>query len=69
MKVERAPVPRVAVRVPDEAAAAIGVSADFFEAHIRPSLRVAPVGRLVFVSLTELERWVEKNSAVFGERQ
>src|ERR1043166_8878624 len=35
----RAPVPRVALRVPDEAAAALGVSVDFFNAHCRSELR------------------------------
>jgi excisionase family DNA binding protein len=68
MKVERVAVPRVALRVPSEAAVSLGVSEDFFEEHVRPTLRVAPVGRLVLVSTAELDRWIEKHSAVFGAR-
>jgi hypothetical protein len=56
-------VPRVALRVPSEAAAAVGVSADFFDAYIRKEVRLLRKGRLVFVAVAELERWAEKESA------
>ena len=48
---------------PAEAAAALGVSRDFFDAHVKPELRVVRRGRLVLVPVRELERWVEENSA------
>jgi len=48
---------------PAEAAAALGVSRDFFDAHVKPELRVVRRGRLVLVPVRELERWVEQNSA------
>ncbi len=48
---------------PAEAANALGVSRDFFDAHVKPELRVVRRGRLVLVPVRELERWVEENSA------
>jgi hypothetical protein len=55
--------PRLAYRVPAEAAEVLGVSPDFFDEHVRPDLRVVRRGRLVFVSVAELNRWLERNSA------
>lgn len=49
-------VPRVALRV-EEAAAALGVSDDFFREHVRPHLAVIRCGRLRLYRLAELERW------------
>jgi hypothetical protein len=57
-----APVPRVTLRVPDEAAAALGVSVDFFDRHIRPELKLIRRGRLTLVLVTELERWSRENA-------
>jgi excisionase family DNA binding protein len=48
---------------PDEAAAALGVSRDFFDKHVLPELRVVRRGRKVLVSIAELERWLAKNAA------
>jgi len=56
-------VPRVALRCPEEAAEALGVSPDFFDKHVRLELRLIRRGRLVFVSVRELEQWAEKQSA------
>jgi hypothetical protein len=56
-------VPRVALRCPEEAAAALGIGVDFFNEHVRHELRVVRRGRLVFVGLRELERWLEQSSA------
>jgi hypothetical protein len=56
-------VPRVTLRVPAEAAHALGVSADYFDAHIRADLKLIRRGRLVLVSLRELERWASTNEA------
>jgi hypothetical protein len=55
--------PRLALRIPDEAAVALGVSPDFFDEHVRHELRMVRRGRLVFVAVTELERWLETNAA------
>lgn len=56
-------VPRVALRCPEEAAEALGVSPDFFDKHVRLELRLIRRGRLVFVSVRELEEWAEKQAA------
>ena len=54
------PVPRVALR-PEEAAAALGVSRDFFDEHIKTELHVVRRGKLCLYGVRELERWVEAN--------
>jgi hypothetical protein len=56
-------VPRVALRVPSEAAFALGVSPDYFDQHIRHELKLIRRGRLVLVSMRELERWAFANEA------
>ena len=45
-----------------EAATCLGVSVDFFEAHIQPDLRVVREGRLVLIPVAELERWVTEHA-------
>jgi excisionase family DNA binding protein len=47
----------------DEAAAMIGVSKDHFERHVASELKVIRSGRRKLVSVRELERWLEANSA------
>jgi excisionase family DNA binding protein len=54
---------RLAVRL-DEAAELLSVSRDFFDAHIRCELRVIRRGRLVLVSVAELERWLAREAAL-----
>jgi hypothetical protein len=49
---------------PSEAAAAIGCSRDFFDLHVLPELRVVRRGRRVFISIAELDRWLERESAL-----
>jgi hypothetical protein len=56
-------VPRVTLRVPAEAAGALGVSPDYFDEHIRSDLKLIRRGRVVLVSLRELERWAQTNEA------
>jgi excisionase family DNA binding protein len=48
---------------PIEAAAALGVSRDFFDEHVRPELRVVRRGRLVLIPVRELERWADGAAA------
>lgn len=61
MSVLSASIPRVTLRVPAEAAAALGVSTDYFDQHIRPEMKLIRRGRLVLVSVRELERWASTN--------
>jgi len=56
-------VPRIALRV-DEAAASIGVSRDSFDLYVADDLRWVRRGRLKLVSVTELQRWIDANSAL-----
>lgn len=56
-----ASIPRIAL-TPSEAAAAIGVGPDFFDANVAPQLRVIRRGRKRLVPVSELERWVADNA-------
>jgi hypothetical protein len=58
-----ASVPRIAL-TPSEAAAAIGVGPDFFDANVAPHLRLVRRGRKRLVPVRELERWVSENAEV-----
>lgn len=57
------PVPRLALRR-GEAAAAIGVSEDFFRENIAPELRWTRPrdGRVQIVSVREIERFLDENA-------
>lgn len=57
----RTPPPRLALN-PDEAAVSLGVSRDFFDARIADELRWVRRGRLKFVPVAELERWLEREA-------
>jgi hypothetical protein len=54
-------VPRIAL-TPAEAAAAIGVGPDFFDANVAPDLRLIRRSRKRLVPISELERWVTENA-------
>lgn len=56
-----AAVPRIAL-TPAEAAAAIGVGPDFFDANVAPQLRLIRRGRKRLVPVSELERWVAESA-------
>jgi hypothetical protein len=56
-----APVPRIALRV-EEAAAALGVSDDFYRAYIAPHVRTLRRGRVKLVTVDELQRFADENS-------
>jgi len=62
MRTRPAPV-RLALS-PDEAAASLGCSRDFFDEHVRSELRLIRRGRRVFVAIAELERWLERSGAL-----
>jgi excisionase family DNA binding protein len=53
--------PRIAF-TKQEAAAAIGVSVDFFEQHVQPDLKLVRQGRKVLIPVAELEAWVSENA-------
>jgi hypothetical protein len=55
-------IPRIAL-TPTEAAAAIGVGPDFFDANIAPELRLIRRGRKRLVPVSELERWATENAS------
>lgn len=48
---------------PVEAAAALGVSRDYLDEHIIPTLRVVRLGRRVLIPIRELERWLDAHAA------
>jgi excisionase family DNA binding protein len=47
---------------PDEAAAVLGVSRDYFDQHVIGELRVFRRGRRILVALAELERWLDRSA-------
>jgi hypothetical protein len=55
------PIPRIAL-TPPEAAAAIGVGPDFFDANVAPELRLVRRGRKRLIPVSELERWTAENA-------
>jgi hypothetical protein len=55
------PIPRIALTLP-EAAAALGVGPDFFDQHIRPELKLIRRGSKRLVPVAELERWCAENA-------
>jgi excisionase family DNA binding protein len=57
----RRTLPRLAVS-PDEAAALLGVSRDYFDEHVLDELRVVRRGRRILVALAELERWLARSA-------
>ncbi len=57
-----ATVPRLSLRR-EEAAAALGVSDDHFDRHVRHELRAVRRGRVVLFPVAELEGWLSKNAA------
>ena len=53
--------PRIAYSK-QEAAACLGVSVDFLEAHVLGDLRVVREGRKVLIPVAELERWLAERA-------
>ncbi|MEK6275517.1 MAG: excisionase [Actinomycetota bacterium] len=56
------PIDRLALNK-KEAAAALGLSFDFFAENVYPDLRVVRRGRRILVPVSELEAWLSKNAA------
>jgi excisionase family DNA binding protein len=46
-----------------EAAAALGVSVDFFEEHVMHELRIVRRGRRRLIPVEELRRWLDESAA------
>ena len=46
-----------------EAAESLGISVDSLELYVLPDVRVCRAGRLVLISVDELRRWLDRNSA------
>ncbi len=50
--------------MPNEAAAMLGVSRDFFDEHIKPELRIIRRGsKTILIPVIELERWIDQSAA------
>lgn len=65
---QSSPVVRVALRWPDEVAAALGVSRSFlYDSGIASELRCWRNGKVRLVSVRELERILDKLSAKWDE--
>jgi excisionase family DNA binding protein len=48
---------------PNEAAAALGVSRDYFDEHVGPELRIVRRGRRRLIAVQELERWLNTEAS------
>ena len=57
------PVPPLALQA-SEAAAALGVSRDYFDEHIACELRWVRRGRRRFMAVRELEKWLERSAGL-----
>lgn len=57
----RAPIPAVALGLP-EAAAALGMSPSSFERNVKPEIKLIRRGKLVLAPVRELERWASENA-------
>jgi excisionase family DNA binding protein len=63
----RRDVPRLAFNQ-QEAAAALGISVDHFERHVKAELPVVYSGSLRLYARTALERWLEQQAIRGGRR-
>jgi hypothetical protein len=64
----RAPVPRIALRWPDEVAASLGVSRSWlYDSGLAGELRYMRRGKVRLVLVSELERVIAKLSARWDE--
>ncbi len=56
-----ASVPRLAL-TRSEAAASLGVSEDYFDKHVVPTLAMCRLGRRCLVPVAALEKWLAQNA-------
>jgi hypothetical protein len=63
-----AAVPRLALSI-EEACAALGVSWDFWAAHIAADVRMVRRGRRKLIAVTELQRWLDESGEKVLERR
>lgn len=54
-------VPRLAL-TRAEAAASLGVSSDYFDKHVAPTLPMCRLGRRCLVPVAALEKWLTQNA-------
>jgi excisionase family DNA binding protein len=64
---DRAATPRLALSQ-QEAAASLGVSADFFQQHLRNEIRCVRRGRRRLYPVSELQRWLDEQATRALER-
>lgn len=57
----KASVPRLAL-TRAEAAASLGVSEDFFDRHVAPTLPMCRLGRRCLVPVGAIEKWLAQNA-------
>jgi excisionase family DNA binding protein len=57
----KASVPRLAL-TRTEAAASLGVSEDYFDQHVAPTLPMCRLGRRCLVPVAALEKWLAQNA-------
>jgi hypothetical protein len=57
-----ATIPRICLRR-EEAAAALGVSEESFDRHVRHEVRAIRRGRLTLYPIADLERWARDSAA------
>lgn len=62
---KRVPIPRLALSK-QEAAQALGVSVNFFEAEIAPELPMIRRGRRRLIAVRAVERWLEQQADLAG---
>ena len=67
MTCEPTPVPRLALTT-EEAARALGLSLSSFKRHVRPHVRAIRRGSLRLYSVAELERWLDNEATLAGDR-
>ena len=58
-------LPRLALSI-EEACAALGISWDLFDQHVRPHVRMVRLGRRQLVPVAELQRWLAENAELDG---
>ena len=56
-----APIPRLAL-TREQAAQALGMSLNSFERHVQPTIKLARLGRMRLVPVSELRRWIEEQA-------